>query len=310
MHSRKLLINKKAFTLLELLVTISIILLLLGTGLYTYPNIERNSRNQRREVDVESIRSALEQFKSDNPNHTYPDAVANVVPRYLQSIPNDPASQQAYNLSSSVYKLGICLTPSPPGLCSEYQFYVPLEPTGLSYLVANKYTTFLSSSPPIGPTAYPTPTSVPCFPQAVAPSQDSVILQTNSYTFRWNLCPSPADYYRIRIYWPSGGLMSGSVFYRETDMVYNTTFFIAGNYTWEISTCSAGSCSGSSLLQSRTYNFTYVPTPPTNQYTCYWNGTTCAVSQNCSVGNSPGSMCNGQSQTNCRSRTNTYYSCN
>lgn len=67
--------QKKGFTLIELIVVIAILGILLTAGFASYTNTRRTSRDARRKVDLEQIRSALELYRSDN--FDYPDATGN-----------------------------------------------------------------------------------------------------------------------------------------------------------------------------------------------------------------------------------------
>lgn len=77
------------FTLVELLVVITIIALLTTMGMIGYTNATRKSRDGRRQADLEQIRTALELYRSDN--SAYPDDWADLVTEeYIREIPEDP----------------------------------------------------------------------------------------------------------------------------------------------------------------------------------------------------------------------------
>lgn len=56
---------RKGFTLIELLVVISIIVILFGLSIFGLQGARKSARDAKRKADLESIRSALELFKSD-----------------------------------------------------------------------------------------------------------------------------------------------------------------------------------------------------------------------------------------------------
>ena len=61
------------FTLMELMVVVSLILILLGVGMTNYITQIKRSRDARRKSDLEQIRSALEMYRADHtsyPVHT------------------------------------------------------------------------------------------------------------------------------------------------------------------------------------------------------------------------------------------------
>jgi prepilin-type N-terminal cleavage/methylation domain-containing protein len=78
--------KQQAFTLVELLVVVGIISILATIGLTSYSSITKQSRDAKKKGDLESLRSALELYRSDN--NYYPTELNLLVTgKYLQSIP-------------------------------------------------------------------------------------------------------------------------------------------------------------------------------------------------------------------------------
>lgn len=109
-----------SFTLIEILVVVTIVGVLLGVGAVSYRSITRNSRDARRKEDLEKIRQALELARNQNPNKlyssstlsgycdTHPGIVALLNP-YLPSVPTDPQSptyRYLCTISTDTYTLG------------------------------------------------------------------------------------------------------------------------------------------------------------------------------------------------------------
>jgi len=65
---------KKGFSLIELLVVISIIGVLLALSFSAFSNTKKSARDGKRKADLEQIRSALEIYRTDC--KTYPAAVS------------------------------------------------------------------------------------------------------------------------------------------------------------------------------------------------------------------------------------------
>lgn len=107
---------KKAFTLIEILVVITIITMLATVGAGSYSILTKNSLDSRRKADLEQIRASLEMWRSNN--GTYPTLVptgaifSDGVNTYLQKVPTDPKTPIFnYNLvvTANTYTLGAYL---------------------------------------------------------------------------------------------------------------------------------------------------------------------------------------------------------
>lgn len=65
MKTRAMPAGRQGFTLMELLVVMGIIVLLMGVGIVSYTSTNKKARDAKRKADIESIRSALELYRSD-----------------------------------------------------------------------------------------------------------------------------------------------------------------------------------------------------------------------------------------------------
>lgn len=89
-------INKKnpAFTLIEVLVAVTIIAVLTAIGVVSYASANRNSRDSKRLADVEQIRAALEMYRADVGSYpaliAFGGSLASGSNTYMSPIPNDP----------------------------------------------------------------------------------------------------------------------------------------------------------------------------------------------------------------------------
>ncbi len=97
--------NRRGFTLLELLVSATLIAVLTTIGIVSYSSVNRRSRDVKRKSDIEQIRSALEMFRSDmgyypsvgdgswtNAAGLDTGGATGLVSTYMPSIPDDPQS--------------------------------------------------------------------------------------------------------------------------------------------------------------------------------------------------------------------------
>jgi type II secretory pathway pseudopilin PulG len=57
--------TRPGFTMIELLVTVTIMIVLTAIGLVSYQNATRNARNGKRKTDLETVRSALVLYRTD-----------------------------------------------------------------------------------------------------------------------------------------------------------------------------------------------------------------------------------------------------
>lgn len=117
--------KKIGFTLVELLIAVSIIVILVALSVSTFANFQKNSRDAKRKVDLETIRSGLEQYRADQ--GFYPRSVITIAP--------------GQSLTSSTGN------PNPPAPTRTYLKSYPLEPGSSTYIYqANPSTTCNNST--------------------------------------------------------------------------------------------------------------------------------------------------------------------
>jgi len=105
--------SKTAFTLIEILVVVTIIMLLTATAVVTYSTFLKQSRDAKRKADLGQISAALEMYRSNNvgyPNGNWSNlSVLTSGTIYIQSLPSDPKSSSYsyyYIGSNTDYTLG------------------------------------------------------------------------------------------------------------------------------------------------------------------------------------------------------------
>jgi len=114
----------RAFTLVELMVSISIIAVLIGLSIFGLVGARETARDAKRKGDLEQIRSALEIYRSDCTS--YPATLGTILVGdgtncptanvYMESVPEDPIQGRLYSytrISTFSYKLCSALEKPP-----------------------------------------------------------------------------------------------------------------------------------------------------------------------------------------------------
>lgn len=111
---------KRGFTLIEILVVISILGIMAGLLLASYGNAQAKSRDSKRKTDLDTIKKALELAKQDTTGqYYYPDLLSSLAPTYTKTVPLDPKTNANYTY-----------TPAPTSCttaCTDYTLISCLE---------------------------------------------------------------------------------------------------------------------------------------------------------------------------------------
>lgn len=125
------------FTLVELMVVVTILGILTAIAFSTFSTIQQSARDAQRQADLKVIQSALEQYHADQ--GFYPDTLivgeslvsVNGSKNYLRVIPHDPANSSS-TYSSQYRYLALPNAPNvcdntPNKYCTKYCLYAKLE---------------------------------------------------------------------------------------------------------------------------------------------------------------------------------------
>lgn len=120
--------SKKGFTLIELMITITIIVILAAIGIISYQTVLKSGRDSKRQSDLLGIQSALEQYYSDQ--SYFPEVVTfgsaltygsgPAMKTYMTKIPQDPLNNAPYQYTWSPYGCS-------SSKCASYCLYAKLE---------------------------------------------------------------------------------------------------------------------------------------------------------------------------------------
>jgi general secretion pathway protein G len=96
--------DRRGFTIVELLVVISIIGILLTILYANFSQAKMQSRDKVRKAELKEIQLAVELYKAQN--STYPAALSALTPDFIQEVPTDPSGgSYTYNSDGSSYKV-------------------------------------------------------------------------------------------------------------------------------------------------------------------------------------------------------------
>lgn len=86
--------KQRGFTLIEVLIVITLVMILAGVGLATYTNSVRRAREATLKEDLFRMRDAMDQYYADK--NKWPSALQDLVSDgYLRAIPKDPFTDSA-----------------------------------------------------------------------------------------------------------------------------------------------------------------------------------------------------------------------
>jgi len=85
--------HQKGFTLIELIVVVTIIGILAAIAIVNVRTAQRKAQEAALRDDLHEMRKAIDDFYADK--QRYPNDLSELTPNYLRKIPNDPITKQA-----------------------------------------------------------------------------------------------------------------------------------------------------------------------------------------------------------------------
>ncbi len=100
--------HKKGFTLVELMIVVTVIAILATIGVISFTRVQAQTRDTKRKADVRALGTALQAYYSET--QTYPAVTADLAPTYIPRIPVDPqdAGAYTYSVNSAAGTYAIC----------------------------------------------------------------------------------------------------------------------------------------------------------------------------------------------------------
>lgn len=84
--------GQRGFTLIELIIVVTIIGILAGIALVQVRNVQRKAREAALKANLHDLRKALDNFYADK--QRFPASLDELVPNYMRKIPPDPITEQ------------------------------------------------------------------------------------------------------------------------------------------------------------------------------------------------------------------------
>lgn len=141
---------QSGFTMVELLVVITIIAIMAAIGTFGYTMVVRVTRDAKRQADLKIIQSALEQYHNDA--HNYPPNQITFIAGsqfsdptgtkiYLNNVPTDPLSTNPNYLYIPLTRSGGFCSATPSS-CQSYCLYADLETSSTMSNFCNNTSTY------------------------------------------------------------------------------------------------------------------------------------------------------------------------
>jgi type II secretory pathway pseudopilin PulG len=131
---------RDAFTIMELLVVMAIIIVLAGLILATASYVQNKGKRSRAEAEIAAISAALENYKADNgiyPSGTETNAL-------MANSMGDPTQQRYKDASLALYKAISGDADNDPTRAAEAKSYFPFKPNQLEPTTQTQAVTFIN----------------------------------------------------------------------------------------------------------------------------------------------------------------------
>jgi general secretion pathway protein G len=107
--------RQRGFTLIEMLIVVTLIVVLAGIGLATYSTSVKRAKEATLKEDLFRLNDALDQYNADKGNWP-PDISSLVTAGYIRQVPKDPFTESADTWQTEMSEPDASNPDAPPGI--------------------------------------------------------------------------------------------------------------------------------------------------------------------------------------------------
>jgi prepilin-type N-terminal cleavage/methylation domain-containing protein len=101
--------NKKGFTLVELMIVITVIAILVTIGVVSFSRVQAQSRDTKRKADMRALQTAMQAYFTETQSYPADGTLSTtLVPTYLPSLPVDPQTKANYEYDNNAALYALC----------------------------------------------------------------------------------------------------------------------------------------------------------------------------------------------------------
>ncbi len=108
--------GRSGFTLVELMIVITVIAILATIAVASFTRVQKQARDTKRKGDMQTLATSLQAYYTEN--NSYPAALSTLVSTYLPSLPTPPAGGSytvySYSIGNGGNIYGLCVDLEAP----------------------------------------------------------------------------------------------------------------------------------------------------------------------------------------------------